>query len=80
MRDAATVVVGVDVGAVDKGFHAVALSNGAFVTTIADRDPARVLAFCLRLRAQVVAVDAPSGWSKSGSSRECERRLGLGKQ
>jgi predicted RNase H-like nuclease len=76
MRDSGKVVVGVDVGAEKKGYHAVALFHGAFIQTTKDRDPARVLAFCLEHGAEAVAVDGPSGWSKSGSSRECERMLG----
>ncbi len=61
-----------------KGFHAVALRSGAFVATLADRDPAVIVRWCQQQNATVVAVDAPCGWSAGGSSRLAERSLAIG--
>ena len=61
-------VVGIDVGGERKGFHAVALQNGTFVATLAHSDPAVIVSWCRQLKAVVVAVDAPCGWSAGGAS------------
>lgn len=71
-----TVVVGVDVGGVKKGFHAVALRGKTFVKTT-DTDPAVIVAWCLEQNATVVSVDAPCEWSQEDSSRKAERDLRL---
>ena len=73
-----TTVVGIDVGGDRKGFHAVALRSGAFVATLADRDPTVIARWCQQQNATVVAVDAPCGWSAGGSSRLAERSLAIG--
>jgi predicted nuclease with RNAse H fold len=70
-------VVGVDVGGTRKGFHAVALLGGRFVCQTADVDPARIVAWSLQQEAKVVAVDAPCGWSSTGSCRRAERSLAI---
>ena len=77
---ATTTVVGIDVGGERKGFHAVALRSGAFVATLADRDPTVIARWCQQQNATVVAVDAPCGWSAGGSSRLAERSLAIGAQ
>lgn len=69
-------VVGIDVGGAKKGFHAVALRNGAFVRA-AESDPAAIVAWCVVQKATVVAVDAPCAWSRKDSSRKAERDLRL---
>jgi predicted nuclease with RNAse H fold len=68
-------VVGIDVGGELKGFHAVALLDGNFVEKTTDPDPCSIVAWCLEKKAKVVGVDAPSRWSKTGSSRLAERAL-----
>ncbi len=73
-----TTVVGIDVGGERKGFHAVALQNGTFVATLAHSDPAVIVSWCRQLKAVVVAVDAPCGWSAGGASRLAERSLAIG--
>ena len=78
MSDVKTTVVGVDVGGERKGFHAVALQGGTFVATLADSDPAVIVSWCRQLKAVVVAVDAPCGWSAGGASRLAERSLVMG--
>jgi predicted nuclease with RNAse H fold len=70
-------VIGIDVGGQRKGFHAVALQNGAF-DRIASQDPAEITEWCRQHKAATVAVDAPCGWSLSGPSRLAERELKLG--
>ncbi len=73
-------VVGVDVGGVRKGFHAVALRGGRFVAAKAIDNPADLADWCMDHAARVVAVDAPCAWSQSGSSRLAERQLNIGGQ
>lgn len=71
-------VVGIDVGGKRKGFHAVALRGNTFVRTPdPDHDPAVIVAWCIEQKATIVAVDAPCGWSQTGSSRQAERELEL---
>ncbi|MGD0227520.1 MAG: DUF429 domain-containing protein [Terriglobia bacterium] len=77
MRAEGNSVVGIDVGGERKGFHAVALRNGIFCKTTS-RHPAEIVEWCREWSAEIVAVDAPCGWSKSTSSREAERELKLG--
>jgi len=67
-------VVGVDVGGPRKGFHAVALTGTVFRQQ-ACSSPAEVAAWCRDVGAAAVGVDAPCGWSASGSSRRAERDL-----
>jgi predicted nuclease with RNAse H fold len=71
----APVVVGVDVGGPKKGFHAVALRNRQILETCATPDAVAVLAWCRRLDASVVGIDAPCCWSRTGRARPCERAL-----
>jgi predicted nuclease with RNAse H fold len=68
-------VVGIDVGGKRKGFHAVSLRDGVFEKTKSSSDPAEVAEWCREQSADIVAVDAPCGWSLSGSSRAAERDL-----
>ena len=67
--------VGIDVGGERKGFHAVALNDGKFLTQTTNPNPAAIVDWCLEYKASVIAVDAPCRWSKSGSSRLAEREL-----
>lgn len=70
-------VVGIDVGGIRKGFHAVALRGKISVSKITAPDPAAIFDWCLDHEALVVAVDAPCRWSQTGSSRLAERELKL---
>ena len=72
-------VVGIDVGGERKGFHAVALGNGAFEKTTST-EPVEILDWCLERKVKVVAVDAPCGWSQATSSRQAERDLKLARK
>ena len=67
-------VVGIDVGGKRKGFHAVALQYGVFEIRTST-NPAVIADWCLEQNATTIAVDAPCGWSQSGSSRLAERKL-----
>lgn len=74
-----SIVVGVDVGGVKKGFHAVALREGRFLQKFATCHPPAVLTWCRTLQASVIGIDAPCKWSLTGRARPCERELsGLG--
>ena len=78
MSAAKSTVVGIDVGGERKGFHAVALQGGIFAATLAASDPAVIASWCRQMKAAVVAVDAPCGWSDGGASRLAERSLAIG--
>jgi len=68
-------VVGVDVGGPRKGFHAVALYNGQYHEQLSTRIAQEAGAWCRRLKASVVGIDAPCRWSLTGRARPCERAL-----
>ena len=68
-------VVGVDVGGQRKGFHAVALTDGAYGGRYATPSVDELVAWCREMDAAVIAVDAPCGWSADGRARPSERRL-----
>lgn len=70
-----TVVAGVDVGGVRKGFHFVVLRGKKILEAGACHDPRILTARLGASAARAVAVDAPSGWSDGGGSREAERQL-----
>jgi len=70
-----SIVVGVDVGGEKKGFHAVALQDGAFFGKKASQDAAEIADWCRELGALCVGVDAPCRWSNDGKARPAERAL-----
>lgn len=68
--------VGIDVGGVRKGFHAVAITDGAYYDCISTKDEQELSRWCREtVRARVIAVDAPCRWSKDGHCRPAERSL-----
>ncbi|MBM4163098.1 MAG: DUF429 domain-containing protein [Lentisphaerae bacterium] len=68
--------VGIDVGGERKGFHAIAITNGDYSSHLATKDVQELSCWCRdTVRAQVIAVDAPCGWSIDGHSRPAEREL-----
>ncbi len=75
--DATTVIaVGIDVGGPRKGFHAVALRNGAYAGDLASAEVQEVADWCRTVApASVIAIDAPCRWSTHGRARPCEREL-----
>jgi len=74
-RDGPLRVVGIDVGGARKGFHAVALSDGAHAERFSSADPRALAAWCRQQQATVIAIDAPCLWSVDGRMRPCERAL-----
>lgn len=71
-------VVGIDVGGIKKGFHAVAILEGCLLAQSEPiSSPQEVAAWCTGLGAAVVAIDAPSAWAHAGTSRRCERDLAV---
>jgi predicted nuclease with RNAse H fold len=75
--DAACITtVGIDVGGPRKGFHAVALRNGAYAGDLASCEVQQVADWCRSaVQASVIAIDAPCSWSSDGHARPCEREL-----
>lgn len=67
--------MGIDVGGPKKGFHAVALGDGCYHDKIATLKASEIEAWCLKLDARVVGIDAPCRWSTTGRSRWVERKL-----
>ena len=69
-------VVGIDVGGVRKGFHAVALRDGVYTGQLATGDVQELAHWCRSVvGASVIAIDAPCRWSSDGRARPCEREL-----
>ena len=72
-------VVGVDVGGMRKGFHAVALRDNQIVAKLTTCSALDVATLCREQGAAAVGIDAPCQWSLTGRARPCERELaGLG--
>lgn len=74
-RSAGKIVVGVDVGGLKKGFHAVALRRGRFLMSYSSHDAAEVVLWCRKLNASAIGIDSPCSWSRTGRARLCEREL-----
>ncbi len=70
-----SIVIGVDVGGPKKGFHAVALQDGHYREKFSTLIPTEIAAWCQKLKACVVGVDAPCRWGLTGRARPCERAL-----
>ncbi len=69
-------VVGIDVGGKHKGYHAVAITGGAYAGRLATRDAQELAHWCrTTMRAQAIAIDAPCHWSTDGRCRPAEREL-----
>lgn len=68
--------VGVDVGGTRKGFHAVAVTGGAYSGQLATKDVQELVHWCRdTVQARVIAIDAPCQWSEDGRARLAEREL-----
>jgi predicted nuclease with RNAse H fold len=76
-NDSAPIVVGVDVGGPKKGFHVVALRERHIFDTCVTLNAGEVVAWCRRLDASTVGIDAPCCWSYTGRARPCERALAV---
>lgn len=69
------VVAGIDVGGPGKGFHLVALRDREICHVAKLATPADVTARCATLGVEVIAIDAPSGWSRASGTRVAEAEL-----
>lgn len=69
------IVAGVDVGGTGKGFHAVALREGAYLDGFSSPHSAGMAGWCRDIGACVIGIDAPCHWSSSGRARAAEREL-----
>lgn len=69
------VVAGIDVGGPKKGFHCVALKDDAYLAQFVSCVPSEIAAWCRRIGAQCVGIDAPCRWSQTGRARPAEREL-----
>ena len=69
--------IGIDVGGIKKGFHCVCLNNRKIVSCIHDRELKNICKWIVDFNPDVIAVDAPCGWSANGLSRESERSLAI---
>jgi len=69
-------VIGIDVGGSRKGFHAVALTGGAYAARLGTSEVQELAHWCRSvIGAQLIAIDAPCRWSRDGRARPCEREL-----
>lgn len=69
-------VIGIDVGGSRKGFHAVALTGGAYAARLGTSEVQELAHWCRSvIGAELVAIDAPCRWSSDGRARPCEREL-----
>ena len=68
--------VGIDVGGERKGFHAVAIKDGQYADRYTSASVPELVRWCTdTVQAQIIAVDAPCGWSADGRCRPAERAL-----
>ena len=68
-------VVGIDVGGIKKGFHAVVNLNGHYHHKFHSTDPKELADWVLSHQPIAVAIDAPAMFSEDGRSRFAEREL-----
>lgn len=69
------IVVGIDVGGLKKGFHAVALLDGRYDSQFSSRSASDIADWCRESDACAIGVDAPCRWSVAGRARPAEREL-----
>lgn len=67
--------IGIDVGGIKKGFHAVANRNGVYLAQLHSNNVDEIASWALAHQPSVVAIDAPSMFSPKGNSRQAERDL-----
>ncbi len=67
--------VGIDVGGLKKGYHAVVNSNRRYHAQFHSTDPLAIAQWARQFNPSVIAVDAPCLFSQSGRSRLGERAL-----
>jgi predicted nuclease with RNAse H fold len=67
--------IGIDVGGIKKGFHAVANRTGKYLAQFHSSNADEIAAWVLDHQPSVIAIDAPSMFSLQGNSRQAERDL-----
>ena len=67
--------IGIDIGGIKKGFHAVVNRDGAYHAHFHSINPDTMVAWVLSHHPSVVAIDAPSMFSQNDRSRKAERDL-----
>lgn len=72
---ARNITVGIDVGGLKKGFHAIGMRDRTIVSRASSCDATEIASWCKEIGAAIVAVDAPISWSKTGRARSAERAL-----
>jgi len=75
LSSSSPVTVGIDVGGLKKGFHAVALRDGRFHAKITSRDAAEIANWCRDLGAVCIGIDAPCHWRGPEKARAAEVAL-----
>ncbi|MFM1910633.1 MAG: hypothetical protein RJB18_24 [Pseudomonadota bacterium] len=69
------ITIGIDVGSIKKGFHAVANRDGLYLAQFHSIHPDEVASWVLSYNPSAVAIDAPSMFSLNSGSRKAERDL-----
>ena len=69
------ITIGIDVGGIKKGFHAVANRDGLYLAKFHSIHPDEVASWVLSHNPIAVAIDAPSMFSLNSGSRKAEREL-----
>ena len=69
------ITIGIDVGGIKKGFHAVANRDGSYLAQFHSIHPDEVASWVLSHNPSAVAIDAPSMFSLNSGSRKAEREL-----
>jgi predicted nuclease with RNAse H fold len=69
------ITIGIDVGGIKKGFHAVANRDGLYLAQFHSIHPDEVASWVLSHNPSAVAIDAPSMFSLNSGSRKAERDL-----
>ncbi len=71
-----SIVIGIDVGAPSKGYHAVALRGIEVVGKFKSAEPLAVVQWCVQQNPAIVSIDAPCRWRTAGAlARASEREL-----
>ncbi len=67
--------IGIDIGGIKKGFHAVVNRDGHYYAHFHSTNPDKIVAWVLSHHPSVIAIDAPSMFSQNDRSRKAERDL-----
>ncbi len=67
--------IGIDIGGIKKGFHAVVNRDGHYYAHFHSTNPDKIVAWVLSHQPSVIAIDAPSMFSQNDRSRKAERDL-----